>query len=199
MNKSFKENSFLITASLLIEYWYCPRFIYFMKVLEIKQQEQNRLKVQKGRTIHEKKSLAPEYLRKKLSVVKQEKDIYLSDPDLGICGIIDEILTFENGDVSLLDYKFARKKDKFNTQFLQGVFYSLLINANYYNEPDYFYLVYTRESTVPEKYEIKAKDREKVLDSIAKVKHIINTGFFPEATKYKMRCNDCTYKKVCVS
>lgn len=196
---TFSEHNFLISASLLIEYWYCPRFVYFMKVLDVKQLEDKRIKVQKGRVVHKKKSLAPEYLRKKLGVVSLEKDVYLSSSSLGICGIIDEILFIENGDVSFLDYKFARKKNKYNTQFLQGVFYSLLISENYNKQPDYFYIVYTRDSTTPEKYEIKSKDRKKVLDSMEKVKHIIMTGYFPESTKYKMRCNDCTYRKICIS
>jgi hypothetical protein len=55
----------------------------------------------------------------------QEKNVYLSDPGYGICGILDEILFFEDGKISLLDYKFAYNSHKFKTQFLQNVFYSL--------------------------------------------------------------------------
>ena len=59
-----------ITPSLVIEYLYCPRFIYFMKVLEISQNEGSRYKVQKGRDIHTYKSLTNiEYKRKKIGVV----------------------------------------------------------------------------------------------------------------------------------
>jgi CRISPR-associated exonuclease Cas4 len=104
---AFSEHTRLLPASLLIEYWYCPRFIYFMEVLGIRQYEEARLKVQLGREIHRQKALQPDYLRKKLGVVRQEKDVYLSDPGLGICGILDEILFFGDGSLSLLDYKFA--------------------------------------------------------------------------------------------
>ena len=38
-----------ITPSIVIEYLYCPRFIYFMKILNISQNEDRRFKVTKGR------------------------------------------------------------------------------------------------------------------------------------------------------
>jgi len=122
MPLNFKESNLLLDASTMMSYWYCPRFVYFMKVLGIREYQEKRLKVLRGREVHEKKALQPEYLRKKLGVVRREKNVYLSDPECGICGIIDEILFFGDGTISLLDYKFAYNRHKFKTQFLQGVF-----------------------------------------------------------------------------
>lgn len=150
----FNENQKYITASELIEYWYCPRFVYFMKVLKIKQYEDKRIKVQKGREVHESKALGKEYLRKNLGVVKQEKEMYLSYEQLGICGIIDEILHLDDGTITLLDYKYAENKYKFKTQFSQSVFYSLLIDYNYDTNVDCCYFVYTKTGSKPIKYDI---------------------------------------------
>lgn len=195
---NFSENSVLINASLLIEYWYCPRFIYFMNVLSIKQHEEKRLKVLKGREVHEKKALRSDYLRKKLGVIRQEKNIYLSDTDYGICGIIDEILFLEDGSVSLLDYKFAYNKHKFKTQFLQSVFYALLIEKNYNTKVNTCYVVYTRDKNKIIKYPIKEKDKKSVFDDIKKVSRIVSEGYYPKGTTYKRRCGDCTYKRICI-
>lgn len=194
----FKENRLLVSASLLIEYWYCPRFIYFMKVLGIKQFEEKRLKVLMGREVHQKKSLQPEYLRKKLGVNRIEKEVYLSDPANGICGIIDEILFFQDESISLLDYKFAYNKYKFKTQFLQNVFYSLLLEANYSTEINRCYIVYTRDKNLLVKYDISKKDKQEVLETVKKVSHIIKEGFYPKTTGYKKRCADCTYRNICI-
>jgi hypothetical protein len=49
----FNENQYYITPSEIIEFLYCKRFIYFMKCLGIRQYEEKRYKVQKGREIHE--------------------------------------------------------------------------------------------------------------------------------------------------
>jgi CRISPR-associated exonuclease Cas4 len=194
----FIENANLMYASLLIEYWYCPRFVYFMKVLEVREYEEKRLKVKIGRDEHEKKALQPEYLRKKLGVIRQEKDVYLSDPTKKICGILDEVLFFEDGKISLLDYKFAYNKHKFKTQFLQGVFYSLLLEANYNTKVDCCYIVYTREKNRIVKYDIKEGDKKEVLDAIKEARRIISTGYFPKGTGVKKRCPDCTFRNICI-
>ncbi|MBS1272030.1 MAG: hypothetical protein MAGBODY4_01167 [Candidatus Marinimicrobia bacterium] len=49
-------SQFYITPSDMLEYLYCPRFIYFENVLDIPENQGNRWKVQKGRSIHKKKA-----------------------------------------------------------------------------------------------------------------------------------------------
>ena len=192
------DTNALLTPSEIIEYLYCPRFIYFMEVLKIRQYEEKRLKVLIGREIHENKALQPDYLRKKLGVVKQEKKVYLSDPVHGMCGILDEILFFQDGKISLLDYKFAYNSHKFKTQFLQNVFYSLLIESHYKAEVGFCYIVYTREKNKMVRYEIKERDKAEVFQSIREVHRIISTGYFPKGTGFKKRCPDCTYRNICI-
>lgn len=198
MAEEFNEFKILVSPSLLMEYWYCPRFIYFMEVLKIRQYEEKRLKVLIGREVHEKKALQPEYLRKKLGVTRQEKNVYLSAPELGICGILDEILYFADGSMSLLDYKFAYEKRRFKTQFLQNVLYALLIESNYHTRVNACYIVYTREKNEPVRYPINNKDKDRVLDAVGKVSRIIAGGFHPPASAHKKKCGDCTYRKICV-
>lgn len=198
MENQFNESQTLVSPSLLMEYWYCPRFIYFMEVLKIRQYEEKRLKVLIGRDVHEKKALQPEYLKKKLGVVKQERDIYLSAPELGICGILDEILFFADGGMASLDYKFAFNKYKFKTQFLQNVLYAMLIESHYHVTVGACYIVYTREKNEPVRYPITAKAKEKVMESIKEVNRIVREGYYPGATPDRKKCGDCTYRRVCV-
>lgn len=47
-----------ITPSEVIEYLYCPRFIYFMNCLGIAQHEDQRFMVLKGREVHEQRRCA---------------------------------------------------------------------------------------------------------------------------------------------
>jgi CRISPR-associated exonuclease Cas4 len=169
-----------------------------MEVLKIRQYEEKRLKVLIGREIHEKKALQPDYLRKKLGVIKQEKDVYLSAPELGICGILDEILFLEDGSISLLDYKFAYNKHKFKTQFLQNVLYAMLIESNYHTSVNACYIVYTREKNEPVRYPVTSRDKEKISDSIKKVNRIVKEGYYPPATPDRKKCGDCTYRRICV-
>jgi CRISPR/Cas system-associated exonuclease Cas4 (RecB family) len=65
------------------EYLCCPRFIYFMKCLDIPQHEDKRYKVIKGREVHEEKSkINREYLRKKLGCVSKDISAYLASSAL---------------------------------------------------------------------------------------------------------------------
>lgn len=194
----FNEAQFLIPVSLMLEYWYCPRFIYYMECLKISQNEAKRNKVLIGREIHKKKNAAPEYLRKKYNIVHQEKEIYLASPDLGICGIIDEVLTDRDGNLSLIDYKFAYKKHKFKTYFRQLVFYSMLIEANYRKPVSKGYLVFTRNGSRLEEFSFNEKDKSMVRKDIQSVKDIIFKNLYPVSAKNAIKCVDCTYRKICV-
>ncbi len=189
-----------ITPSEVIEYLYCPRFIYFMNCLLIPQNEDQRAKVQIGRNIHNiKEKINKEYLRKKLGVVKKEIDCYLSDSDLGIRGVIDEILTLEDNTMSPLDYKFAEFKDKvYDTLKYQAVIYALLIEKNYNVKVNQAFICYIRSKNHIEKIEISDAYRKKTLEIISEICYIIECSYFPKSTKIKNRCIDCCYHKICV-
>ncbi len=157
-----------------------------------------RLKVLEGREVHKKKALEPSYLRKKLGVTDLKKSVYLSDYETGICGIVDEILFLKDNLATLIDYKFAFNKRRFKTQFMQSVFYAILIEKNFKVIVPFSCIVYTRDKNELVTYEIKEKDKKKVLESIEDVHLIIESEFYPKGTTSKKKCLDCTYKNICI-
>ncbi len=55
-----------ITPTQVLEYLFCPRFVFFEECLMIPEHQELRLKVQLGREVHAKKAkINPDYLRKK--------------------------------------------------------------------------------------------------------------------------------------
>ena len=67
-----------VTASVLLEYLFCPRFIYFMNCLCIEQNEDKRYKVLKGREVHEgKQRVNIDYLRKRIRCVDREMGVLI--------------------------------------------------------------------------------------------------------------------------
>ena len=137
---------FSITPSIVLEYLYCPRFIYFMEVLGIPQNEETRYKVMEGRNIHRIKALTNvDYKRKKLNVIKKEVNQEMYSVKYQIHGKVDEILFMEDGSASPLDYKYALYKDKiYRTYKIQSAMYALMIMDNYNVKVTKGYLVYTR-------------------------------------------------------
>lgn len=188
-----------ITPSIVIEYLYCPRFIYFMKVLNIPQNEESRYKVKKGREVHRFKELTNiDYLRKKINVVNKWKEQDLYSDKYSIHGKIDEILEFEDGTMGVLDYKFAEFKDKiFSTYKTQLVMYSLMVEDNFKKKINRGYIVYTRSRNHIEEIKITTKDKEKVKSIVENIIKIVTKGYFPSGTNSQSKCNDCCYRNIC--
>ncbi|MBT3387312.1 MAG: CRISPR-associated protein Cas4 [Desulfobacula sp.] len=184
----------------MLQYLFCPRFIYFENVLDIPENQGNRFKVEKGRKIHEKIRITnPEYLRRKLGVAKKASDVYLRS-DTGIYGIVDEILFFDDGSSAPLDYKYAEFKERiFETYHFQLVFYGKLIRDNYGVAVNDGYIVYTRSKNKLVHVNLTKSDFKKLNDSIEEINLIIENGKYPKSTKYKKRCVDCCYKNICES
>ena len=73
----------MITISDILEHIFCPRFTYYMHVLEIQQHEDRRFKVMKGREVHEKRAKENTgYLRKKLGVCRREEEVFLVSKEI---------------------------------------------------------------------------------------------------------------------
>ena len=121
------ETTTMITPSEVIEHIYCPRFTYYMNVLNIPQFEDRRFKVLKGREVHKRRETENRfYLRKKIGVVDRDLNVYLASPSLGVRGVVDEVLTLEDGSLAPLDYKYSPYREHaFKTHRIQIILYGL--------------------------------------------------------------------------
>lgn len=194
------QSQVMITPSEVMEYVYCPRFTYFLNVLRIEQYEEKRYKVLKGRRVHEDRlKHNKNYLRKKIPAIKKEMDIYLANLEFGVRGIVDEILWLEDGTLAPVDYKFTPfKKSAFKTHKYQLVLYGLLIEKTYSMKVNQGYIVYIRGGSKALRVDITKILKEKALKFVQEIMHIIVSEKIPKQTTYKIRCNDCTYKNICV-
>jgi CRISPR-associated exonuclease Cas4 len=197
---SWMAEPIFITPSEVIEYIFCPRFIYFMNCLDIPQHEENRYKVIKGREVHEDKSrINKEYLRKKIGCVDKEIDVYLASPDLHLRGIIDEVLFLGDGTLAPLDYKFAEFNDHvFQTHFIQSALYGLLIRENYQKEVNRGYVCYVRSNNYLKELNFSNDNFGKAMEIVENIFEIIQKSYFPSRTKSSTRCIDCCYKNICI-
>ncbi|MCF8307890.1 MAG: CRISPR-associated protein Cas4 [Bacteroidales bacterium] len=188
----------MLTPSNIIQYLYCPRFVYFEHVLKVPQNEDKSYKVQKGRTIHKyQASVNQNYLRKKIGVTGKLTEAYLSNELLR--GVVDEVLWLNDGTMAPLDYKYAKYKDRvYNTYKTQMFCYAVLIEENYQKPVKNAYLVYTRSQNKLITLEVTKEDKQNVRQSAQNILDIIQSNRFPKATRYKSRCNQCTYANICI-
>ncbi len=188
---------FSITPSHILEYLYCPRFTYFEYVLRIPQYEEKYFKVQKGRAVHEEKATQNvDYLRKKIGVKNKYINQYLTNEYLR--GEVDEVLLLENDTMAPLDYKFARYQEKiYETYRTQLYCYAWLIQDNFDKAVKKGFLIYTRSNNKLLEIKIEERHIDLVKQRVHEIQEIISTNYYPEATKYKKRCVNCTYRNIC--
>jgi len=189
-----------LTPSIVMEYLYCPRFIYYMLYLKISQHESRRYKVQRGKSSHKRKlKINKSYLRKKIGVKEKILNEKLYSTKYNIHGIVDEILFLDDGTAASLDYKFAKyKKRTFLTHKYQASMYSLMIKDNYNIEVKKAFIVYIRSKNKLVEIDIKDNIYNKLKIILSEIIKIIKKGYFPQRTKYQSRCRDCTYRNICI-
>ena len=190
----------IITISDVLEYLFCPRFIYYMHCLDIPQHEDSRFKVIKGREVHDEKRITnTEYLRKKLGVVKKEINVFIASKNHHIKGIVDEILFLDDGTAAPFEYKYAEFKDTiFQTYKFQLVLHAMMIKENYKIDVKKGFICFTRSNNHIEEIVFTEKEFKKAIAIIGEILEIIDKGFYPGKSKYKNKCIDCCYSNICV-
>lgn len=193
------ESTPMITTSEIIEYIFCPRFLYFMNCLGIPQREELRAKVLKGREVHKtKEKTNVDYLRKRINCVAKEVSVYLASKSLKVRGVVDEVLFFSDGTAGPLDYKFTKYTDfTFKTHKIQSTIYALLISESYNVPVKRGYICYVRSNNALKEIQYTDVDFIMAKKIVEEIFDIITMGFFPRKTKYSNRCVDCTYRNIC--
>ncbi len=194
------ERTPMITTSDVVEHLFCPRFTYFMNCLKIPQNEQLRYLVLKGREIHENRAKENrDYLRKKIACVKKEVNVYLASPRIRVRGVVDEILTFADGTMAPLDYKYTQYREYlFRTHKYQSIIYGMLIQEVYQKPVVRGYICYVRGGALLKEVLYRPQDFEYALNVIDEIFQIIQKGYYPTKTKFPNKCIDCCYKNICV-
>jgi len=194
------ENRAIITISDVLEYLFCPRFIYFMHCLEIPQHEEMRFKVLRGREVHEeKRSVNPHYLRKKIGVVRREQNVFLASKEHCIKGIVDEVLFLDDGTAAPFEYKFAEFKEKiFRTYRNQLALHAMMIQEQFNVKVTRGFICFVRSRDHVEEVALSEKDFERARKIVREILKIIGTGYFPERARNRAHCSDCCYRNICV-
>jgi len=179
---------------------FCPRFTYFGHVLMIPQHEDKRYKVLTGRKVHERRSRENrDYLRRKINAIKKEINVYLASHTLRIRGIVDEVLTFSDGTMAPLDYKYTPHREfVFNTHQLQVGMYGLLIREAYERPVTRGYVGYIRDGHQLLEVSIDQALEDQIKRLTDEIFAVILKGRLPKRTPDRTKCSDCCYKNICV-
>ena len=189
-----------LTVTHVLEHLYCPRFTFFEYVLCVPERQGRRALVQKGRHSHEeRRRINPNYLRKKLGVVRRQFDVPLASATLGVRGAVDEVLTLVDGTMAPFDYKFAEDPGQvYYNQKVQSALYGLLIRETFGVPVRRGFVCYLRSQHRVVELEHSENDFADAQEVVREVLTVIWTGVLPQATTCRARCRDCCYRNICV-
>lgn len=185
-----------ITAADLMNYEYCPRIVYFTRVLKLPQTKSTKQKKGLEKDISFKSdtnrnkmfkgsSYNPSLIKK--YNVSLETDEFATKAD---CILINEGLK----EAYPLQLKYAKKPrcGFYKTMKLQLMFEAMLIEKVLGYKVPHGYIRYALSNDL---VKISLENREELFEVIKKVKEIIKGEIFPPATKYKKRLVDNCYRR----
>lgn len=189
-----------VTVSDALEYLFCPRFIFFERCLMIPEHQERRFKVLKGRELHGiREKVNRDYIRKRLKCTRKEISVYLTSHKHHFKGEVDEVLFLEDGTAAPLDYKYAEFKNGiYRTHKYQAALYGILIMEQFGVDVKKGFVCYTRSNNCVAEIDFRQKDFERAKQIVREILMIIQRGYYPDGTKQKARCVDCTYRNICV-
>ena len=184
-----------ITAADIMTYAYCPRIVYFTRVLKLPQ----------TKSAKQKKGLEKDFsFRKDTSrnkIVKEENrpslikkyNISLETSEFATkidCLLINEELK----EAYPLQLKYSKKPKKvYKTQRLQLLFEAHLIEEVLKYKVPYGYIKYALSNDL---VKVDVSNRAELFEVIEKVKEIIEKEIYPPATKYKRRLVDNCFRGI---
>ena len=182
-----------ITATQIKDFVYCPRMFYFKHILKLPYSDTAKtIKGKNKENLFKKQTYRSKIIKKGEKFLTKKYGVYLEDEEFKTkldCILIDE----DNKTAFPLQLKNTLKpRNIYQTQRLQLLFESLLIEKVLGYKSDYGYIKYALSNEI---IKLDLKDKRELLEIIQKIREMIKNETFPKATKYKKRLVDNCYRR----
>ncbi|MGC1119610.1 MAG: CRISPR-associated protein Cas4 [Candidatus Methanofastidiosia archaeon] len=185
-----------IAVSDVVQFMYCPRKVYFYKVLGLPMVD--RKKMTYGKDEHERehrrvKERKHVYGIEKDQIKKVQHGVFIVDEDIGLYGQIDTVVELQDGSVIPVDVKYSDYSGVFKNWKKQLLAYALLLErkSGVKVRKGLLYFPKQRKKVF---VELSAEDKEFFLKDIERIRGMIKSGKMPRG---RDRCGYCEMKKYC--
>lgn len=183
-----------ICAADFMNYEYCPRIVYYIHVLKQPQTKSSKQKKGMEKDFSFKRTNRTKIIKKytlpllKKYAVPLENEGFITKAD---CIAIDK----ENNRAFPIQLKYSFQPRKiFRTQKFQLILESMLIENLFNYSVPYGYIKYLKSNTI---IKVNLENKKELFEIAEKIRSIIKNEAFPSPTKYKKRCIDCCYRRMC--
>ena len=175
------------------QFAYCKRKLYFRYVIRapMKQTYKMEYGTEEHNKFQKEVSKAKEYVQKYYN-------IYLSDPQLGLVGLID-YFEFDGKEAYPIEIKSGNipPKGLENPDKLQVTAQAILIEKNFDFLVKKVCVYYSKYKKVID-YPIRIEDKLRVMKFIEEINKMLTSEKIPNPTKNKGRCIDCECRNYCL-
>ncbi|AAB89375.1 MULTISPECIES: CRISPR-associated protein Cas4 [Archaeoglobus] len=178
-------------VSDIVQYLYCPRKLYFLKIAGIRI---SKPKMEEGKAAQEE---ARGKLRSFARKLKGEllTSVYLESKRYGLKGVLDALVIVDGGAFPV-DVKLTRFQSITYAWKMQLTAYALLVEENYAVEVRKGYLFLLNQGKFVE-VSISPDDRKALLRIIKEIERLIEEEKYPRTSKSK-KCGYCEVREFCV-
>lgn len=176
------------------QFSYCKRKIYFRHV--VKAPMKQTYKMEYGM---EKHNEFQNQINKASEAVQKYYNIYLSDVELGLVGLID-YFEFDGKEAYPIEIKTGNipPENLENPDKMQVIAQAILIEKNFDFLVKKVRVFYSKFNKIID-YPIGIEDKLKVIEIISKINKLLKSEKIPEPTKEKQKCPDCECQIYCLS
>jgi len=187
-----------IQVSDITQFFYCPRKVYFRRVLGINVA--SRAKMELGRQEHEKEHERAEHRKDVYGIDRNDiervsHDVMIESSKLGLYGRIDSVVFLKSGEVVPVEVKYTRTPRVSRNWRKQIVAYALLLEDVHHTHVrrGIFYFQAQKRSTW---VDITHEDKEALKGDIERIRQMMQSEKMPIAKKGK-QCRYCEMERFC--
>ncbi|MHA1265550.1 MAG: CRISPR-associated protein Cas4 [Candidatus Helarchaeota archaeon] len=189
-----QETLVYLTTRDVQEYVYCPRFIYFTRVMQLRPLPT--YKMQRGNSRHE------QFIRRqthaKEAGLEKYYNLYLRDDELGLIGLLD-YLELDGDELVPVEYKTGNPQPGTEEDYhkAQLVAQALLVERHFHRFVRHVKVIYEKLPT-PVIYELSGVEKVQILQILEEIRAIIQKELMPPPTPHEAKCQDCEFWRVCL-
>jgi CRISPR-associated exonuclease Cas4 len=186
----------MIPINLIRQYHFCPRIVYYNLLTNIKPIYPRHVSLGEDyHKIQEKLSKNRKFKKLKIYYEKMIINKYLEDESLEISGIIDLALITKTS-VIPIEFKENLTKKPNYSHILQLYGYGYLLQKNFNLDFTQAFIIYDKGIKFHH-INITSKIKESFLNTLEKIKKIINHGILPSSSATDKQCSQCEYLNFC--
>jgi CRISPR-associated exonuclease Cas4 len=188
-----------LTVSDIVQYYYCPRKVYFLKVLGVPISV--RRKMEYGKETHEKErrrltEREQVYGFDREDVAEVLEGLQIEDVDLGLRGKVDVTLRLKNGEIVPVDAKLTDNVLVQRQHRKQLHAYALLLD-NMFKTRVTKGIIYFAQQKKAVAIEISESDKAELRRDIQRIEKIITGEHLPRGASTE-KCGYCETRQYCV-